>query len=345
MIGGWYDVCLVGLACHDFASLDSPPMPYRAHRLGFTLVELLVVIAIIGILVAMLLPAVQAAREAARRAQCANNFKQLGLAFHNFEGTFKYWPLSRPDGATPGPQNNWAPFVLPHLEQQNLVSGYDLNQNWWVDPNRPLVQTHLSVLQCPSTPDQFRFQDKPESTPPNKTGACGDYFTPAGVHLDINNELPLGQQFSASASLLGVVAWGSPENRRNSIAAVTDGTSNAILVAEDSGREDVYRGRTRYAVDYVGPPRIRARGGAWATTDNAYMIGQRLPWHSSYSPIPGPMTINNSNEWGHCFYSFHPGGANFCFADGSVRHLGQSTELFVLAALVTRAGGEVESAE
>lgn len=313
-------------------------MSQTPRRPAFTLVELLVVIAIIGILVSLLLPAVQSAREAGRRAQCSNNMKQLGLAFHNFDSTFKYWPLSRPDSV--GPQNNWMPFVLPYLEQQNLIAGYDLNQNWWVDPNRPLVQLPLSVVKCPSTPDQDRVQDKPETTPPNKTGACGDYFTPAGVHTDINNELPSGQQFPAGSNLLGVVAFHSADNTRNLMAQVIDGTSNSILIAECAGREDVYRGRVKYAVNYTGSPRIRARGGAWATTDNAYMIGQRLPWHASFSTIPGPLQINNSNEWGHCFYSFHPGGANFCIADGSVRFIGQSISLYVLATQVTRAGQE-----
>jgi prepilin-type N-terminal cleavage/methylation domain-containing protein/prepilin-type processing-associated H-X9-DG protein len=308
-------------------------------RPAFTLIELLVVIAIIGILVAMLLPAVQAAREAARRAQCANNFKQLGLAFHNFDSARKFWPLSRPDSSSE-PQNNWVPHILPYLEQQNLAAGYDLNQNWWIDPNRLLVQLQLPILQCPSTPNPDRFQDKPEATPPNKRGACGDYFTPAGVHPDINNELPASQQFQAAANLLGVIAMGGPTNRRNTIAAVTDGTSNSILIAEDAGREDVYRGRIFYPVNYTGSPRVRARGGAWATTDNPYMIGQRMPWHASFGPIPGPMAINNSNEWGHCFYSFHPGGANFCFADASIRYLSQSTNLYTLATLVTRANGE-----
>jgi prepilin-type N-terminal cleavage/methylation domain-containing protein/prepilin-type processing-associated H-X9-DG protein len=313
------------------------------RRRAFTLVELLVVIAIIGILVALLLPAVQAAREASRRSQCANNLKQLGLAFHNFDSTFRYWPLARPANST-DPQNNWAPFVLPYLEQQNLIAGYDLTKDWWVAPNRPLVALQLAVVQCPSTPDQSRMQDKPE-TPVNKTGACGDYFTPSGVDPAINNELQAAQQFPSTANLTGVIAFGSATNPRNSLAYVTDGSSNSILLAEVAGREDVYRGRQKYAVNYTGNPKVRARGGAWATTDNAYPIGARAPWNSSFGTIPGTMRINNSNEWGHLFYGFHPGGANTCFADGSVRLLSESSDLYVLATLVTRANGEATSAE
>jgi len=314
-------------------------MPRRQLQPGFTLVELLVVIAIIGVLVALLLPAVQSAREAARRSQCSNNLKQIALAFHNFEDAMKELPLAYTDPNKPG-KNNWAPFVLPYLEQQNLVAGYDTKIDWWVEPNRSLVQIHLPVFLCASTPNPKRIQDKPETTPPNKTGACGDYFTPTGVHLDINNSLPASEQISSTADLRGVIMWWDTNNTNNRFASVTDGTSNSIMIGECAGREDVYRGRTRYGVDYTGNPKIRARGGAWATTDNAYQIGQRNPWNASFGTIPGTVSINNSNEWGHCFYSFHPAGANFAFADGSVRHLGQSTSLYVLACLTTRAGGE-----
>src|SRR5262245_53437000 len=118
---------------------------------GFTLVELLVVIAIIGILVALLLPAIQAAREAARRSQCENNLKQLGLAFLNYEQTKREFPLAYTKPVAPAHgTNNWAPFVLSHLEEGNLVAGYDLNEDWWREPNRAIVQTHLPVLLCPS---------------------------------------------------------------------------------------------------------------------------------------------------------------------------------------------------
>jgi prepilin-type processing-associated H-X9-DG protein len=96
-----------------------------------------------------------------------------------------------------------------------------------------------------------------------------------------------------------------------------------------------------YPVNYTSSPRVRARGGAWATTDNPYTIGQRRAWDAAFGPIPGEPKINNSNEWGHAYYSFHTGGANFAFADGSVRFLSESTSLVALAVLTTRAGGEV----
>lgn len=311
----------------------------RVHSRGFTLVELLVVIAIMGILFALLLPAVQFARESARRTQCLNNMRQLGLAFHLFHDVNKQLPLAFTNPAA-GSQNNWAPFVLPYLEQQNTIQGYDLTIDWWREPNRTIAQRRLPILQCTSTPNPFRIQDKPETTPPNKTGAVGDYFTPAGVHPDINLSLSALSQVDTSQDLSGVICWFSATKQSNSLAAVTDGTSNSIMVGECAGREDVWRRRNKFTVDYVGAVKIRARGGAWATTDNAYEIGQRKPWNASFTTIPGFPAINNSNEWGHCFYSFHPQGANFLMADGSVRFLGESTNLRTLADLVTRASGQ-----
>ena len=103
-------------------------------RSAFTLIELLIVIAIIGVLIGLLLPAVQASREAARRTSCANNLKQIALAMHNHENTFSILPYSKRDST---PQRSWAPDLLPFLEQANLVSGayYDLTQNWWRMPS------------------------------------------------------------------------------------------------------------------------------------------------------------------------------------------------------------------
>lgn len=311
------------------------------RRHGFTLIELLVVIAIIALLMALLLPAIQKVRAAADRMLCASNMRQLVIALHHFHNDNNQFPLAYTDVGGPQAWHNWVSYTLPYVEGQNLAKDYDTSIPWWIGTNRDVVIRRMKIMQCPSTPDPQRIQDKPETTPPNKTGSCGDYFAVAGVHLDINNSLPPSQQFVSTTNLVGALGWYDTNlNRKNCFAALRDGTSHTIMLGECAGREDVYRGRTFYPVSYTGTPRIRARGGAWATTDNAYMIGQRLPWHASFGTIPGEVKINNSNEWGHCFYSMHPNGANFAFADGSVRFLPESTSLHSLATLCTRSFGE-----
>ena len=326
-------------------------------RSGFTLIELLVVIAIIGTLVGLLLPAVQSAREAGRRTQCGNNMRQIALGFLNCESGRRQLPLAytNPTGATKF--HSWAPFVLPFIEEANLVASYTLATEWWKSPNREIVANQLAVVQCPSTPTFNRIQDKPETTPPNKTGACGDYFPPTGVHpLDANAFLATGEKISGDTR--GVICWWSdgtkatlagltntgPQNTANRLKDVTDGLTRSILLAECAGREDVYRGATKYPVDYTGALsgglKIRARGGAWATTDNPYTIGSIKPWDTSLGDIPTPPAINSSNEWGHGFFAFHPTGANVAMADGSIQFLGTDTPLRLLCTLVTRAGGE-----
>jgi prepilin-type N-terminal cleavage/methylation domain-containing protein/prepilin-type processing-associated H-X9-DG protein len=377
-------------------------------RRGFTLIELLVVISIIGILVGLLLPAIQSARQAARRGQCQNNLKQLALAFHSFESAQRHLPFCK-RGESDGAARSWVPDLLPFLEQANMVSdaNYDLTQDWWrtqsayiadpasPDPNNPnfipdpdghavpngiTVQKFVQVMMCPATPIQERTQFKDDSDVGHKIGACGDYFTPEGVHSAILNEfpgtLPLGaanpgfpagtvaadkvvisgvlQPYGAGAlptwtsSIEGDarVQLISSRVKYPHFDAVTDGTSNTILLGEDAGREDVWRGREMMPsnADKSASNCARARGGAWATNDNSYAIGQRINWCSSSSTIPGTMKINNSNEWGHLYYSFHEEGAQFAFADGSVRFLSDGIALWVLASLTTRSGGEALSA-
>jgi len=164
------------------------------------------------------------------------------------------------------------------------------------------------------------------------------------VVIAINADLNPAEQFPMGSDLASCL---TVFPLRPTIGAIADGTSNTILFGESAGREDVWRGgnRTPAQTDKSLSNVARARGGAWATNDNPYSIGSRAMWYTSNpalgTVIPGIIKMNNSNEWGHCFFSFHTGGAVFAYADGSIRFLRESISLRNLAALSTRAGGEI----
>jgi prepilin-type processing-associated H-X9-DG protein len=305
----------------------------RTTRRAVTLTELLVVIFIMAVLIGLLLPAVQKAREAAANVQCRNNLKQIGLALHLFESDRGRFPPGAVSGPFPGAgvltdalHGGW-PFLLPYVEQQALYEAYRWDVDFFDPANQPAVSTQLKVLQCPAA-QANRVVDA--SHPGGAfggggRGACTDYSPVAEV-----------DPFLADLGLIdrvGNYQGALPRNGMTRLTDVTDGMSNTLLVAEDAGRPQLWR-----AGRYV--PGQFSFGGPWASIANPVEITGAS---ADGAKVSGPCGINCTNNQQP--YGFHPGGANFLFADGSVRLLSAGIDIRVLAALATRAGGEVVSGE
>jgi prepilin-type N-terminal cleavage/methylation domain-containing protein len=312
---------------------------------AFTLVELLVVMAIIGILIALLLPAVQSAREAARRMQCANNLKQLGLSLLNFENSNKRLPpaaVTDTGGRAIFGNSNRSCFVflLPFMEEKATASLFTLGtatdsaarRNWENSVNQPMYQTTIAGLLCPSTPTNPRTCSGIASSAVAYTNAAASDYAPY-YQVDMG---------SPSAVALGLVTIGNPINsypilERNLwsyIKDVTDGMSKSLLFIEVAGLPQVYNSNWQPIINSSGTL-VTAEGGAWADNQNAI----NLKGSSADGLIIGgicPFNCTNNVE----AYSFHPGGINAVFGDGAVHFLNNSTSIQTMAAMVTRNNGE-----
>jgi prepilin-type N-terminal cleavage/methylation domain-containing protein/prepilin-type processing-associated H-X9-DG protein len=314
-------------------------------RNAFTLVELLVVIAIIGVLVALLLPAIQAAREAARRMQCANHLRQLGLACHNFVDVRKVIPPSRtasggfpPLAIPPNAYNSWAPWLLPYLEQGNLANIYNPQLHFGHANNRQAIQTQIQVFYCPSTPKQKRIVDFTSTSGGtfNITGAaCADYSVIRQVETNLwtnfPNDVDRYTDFASaglSATNLGPHSYNSGNQIRvMRWASVTDGLSNTLFYVEDAGRPDEYVANWRLAG--------RNSGAAWADEANEFGLNGCNPPNDTR---PGRIAVNCTNDGEP--YAFHPAGINACFCDGSVRFISSNIPIRTFARLTTAQAGE-----
>jgi prepilin-type processing-associated H-X9-DG protein len=302
-----------------------------------TLVELLVVIAIIGVLIALLLPAVQAAREAARRMQCGSHLRQIGIAIANYSLHHRE-RLPPFQGSGRGSPRPWRWQLLPYLEQANVAPFADI-ENEQHSSQSVLRNTLLPVFQCPSTPGFPRRTEKMSTKSRHLVGAGRDYAAAAWVHGLVEED--------------ATAWWGrldpavDPRGALESVATparlsyIEDGLSNTILVFEQSGRPTVYRadqatGRTaREPVPFDGPEYHAFVGieALWSTRDHEY-VGDTLARSRIYGT-----SLNNDNIIG--LYSFHEGGANVLLGDGSVRFLRETVAPQTVIALLTREGGEV----
>jgi prepilin-type N-terminal cleavage/methylation domain-containing protein/prepilin-type processing-associated H-X9-DG protein len=312
-----------------------------APRAGFTLVELLVVIAIIGILVALLLPAVQAAREAARCLQCRNNLKQIGVAVHNYEGTYRTFPPastgpSSSSAATPPYRHGWVAMTLPWIEQGGIQQEYEFLANWYDPANAGLVVIPLEVYHCPSA----NFGRTATSKSPafgERTAAAWDYAS-----VNLSSYVP-GFAGTANAER----RKGVMNDREGSrIADILDGTSQTLMVSEVANRPqlwvlgqqrtDLLAQTSNYPAGLVGLG--ETTGGVWAEHQKAVSVGGASA-DGTTTIGGGPCALNCTNDWE--IYAMHPGGANGLFADGSVQFLGDTLPITVLGAVCGRSDGEV----
>lgn len=325
-------------------------MNVRSRR-GFTLIELLVVIAIIAILIALLLPAVQQAREAARRTQCKNNLKQIGLAIHNYHDVYRAFPFSWMIGDDLN-ASVWGIAILPYLDQAPLFNQIDPDlPPWGSAANIAAIRTPLNVYMCPSTPDStiHNYDYSPAGFPITFTAARSDYIVTSGVRSGFADVAyggnPGGQRGGAFHFVGFDIAASPPGPSGNSIsrmADVIDGTSSTMLIGERVGGSNIYR---LNQVDAALTGALGGtNGGGWGDILNgeewfagALFDGTPPP----FSPNGGPCVVNCTNARSAGLYSFHVGGIQILLADGSVRFLSENIDSFVFAGLVTDAKGEI----
>jgi prepilin-type N-terminal cleavage/methylation domain-containing protein/prepilin-type processing-associated H-X9-DG protein len=347
------------------------------RRAAFTLVELLVVIAIIGVLVALLLPAVQAAREAARRTQCGNNLKQIGLGFANYESTFQrvtpashipWWPAGKDkddflDFTKPfGP--NWAVMLLPYVEQQAMydqsqpvaypgvpitigTATSNANQTWRIVRN-----VEMKVYQCPSEAYKKTHYNDPTGGPADKDWARGNYGVTAGWE-DYDHVANGNIMITSSAGVMkGFIS--SPMASANygaRFAEVTDGTSNTILVAELRAGKSPLDPRGVWALGFPSSSIVNAGRAASNPTPNNILgdsgrDGDEIQTCSKFwTPTIGSQDRLGCMKGGSLMTSgmsrsLHPAGVNVCFADGSVRFIKNNIDEQSWGFLISKAEGQ-----
>jgi len=277
----------------------------RRPNRGFTLIELLVVIAIIAILIALLLPAVQQAREAARRTQCRNNLKQIGLAMHNYHDAHRVFPIGNLNTRFWTCQSQ----ILPFLDQATLYNQLDFSSGSpcfsWLEGKTFIKEGGIimPVFQCPSDPNTGKIRD----------------FTGFGQHVPTDY---LGVSGTSGTAHDGVFF----SNSSTEIGHITDGTSNTIMVGERGISSDLQFGWTLCAFGLGGQP---------GETDNLLSTAVGI---GSGNPSATGTVITTQNGF---FWSNHVGGAHFLLADGAVRFISASVDFQTFQDLSTTRGDEV----
>jgi prepilin-type N-terminal cleavage/methylation domain-containing protein/prepilin-type processing-associated H-X9-DG protein len=315
----------------------SLPSPTSSQRAGFTLIELLVVIAIIAILIALLVPAVQKVREAAARAQCSNNLKQLGLAVHAYHDTQKRIPPNAitinynwaTDQSVPGPNTwTWIARILPYIEQGTLATTYNI-PGGTLGAAQPGLATIIPVLICPSAIEKNTpavANDWANTGWNAVTMGLTNYRGVSGYNWGMNGSSTFTTAFAvadpdATYGQRGLdmgngIFYRSDGNRVLTLPKITDGTSNTLMIGESTHSYDQHC-------------------GGWAMPN--YVNGTcAIPLNYNDPP---PATYGNwPNRYS--FRSFHSGGGNFCLADGSVRFVSQGININIYRNACSIRGGE-----
>ncbi|MEZ6138228.1 MAG: DUF1559 domain-containing protein [Pirellulaceae bacterium] len=312
-------------------------LPEGPSRRAFSLVELLVVLAIIATLISLILPAVHGARESSRRMSCQSNLRQLGLALHAFENSYRRFP---PSGWTEANPNNpagkyvgWRALTLPFIEQTNTQKLVDFQLHWWEGTNATVASVQINIFQCPSTPTRIEVlsaiakSPRPALTFANPI-AGADYEAMMGVQpASINAHL--NRAVYNTANRFSVLH----RNSSTRFAEITDGTSNTVVLVESSARPAVYHRRR------MQPTLANDQGIGWADSEGAFSLdgasrdGSREGCGANCSAA---MNAKNDNEP----YSFHHGGSNLLYADAHVTFVSESVDLPVFAATCTKLAGE-----
>ena len=313
---------------------------------GFTLIELLVVVAIIGVLVGLLLPGVQSSREAARRTQCQNNLRQVGIGLHTHHAARDCFPTTVSTGSV---RHNWCAQLLPYIDNNPLAGIYDYTVLWNHVNNREAVQVPLSFMTCPSTPGGPLQHPRFKTVAPTWGAAAADYMGSSGPNPGLWTAVPaiVSTPDPGNRNRVGFFAGTVQPGRKGRQARqMTDGLSQSIAIVESAGRPQVWAfGRmvpnsglssspagTKYYVSLCG----------WADPNTNDSTGFRFDPSqtdpANQSVAPGPQIVNGSNHGG--IYAFHPGGANVLLADASVRFLDVAASPDVVAAMLTVQAGD-----
>lgn len=287
------------------------------RRRGFTLIELLVVIAIIAILVSLLLPAVQQAREAARRVQCRNNLKQISLAIHNYHDVFNLFPATEVGGTGTLAKASTFVAILPYLEHSGVFTLYNSSLGNSDPINMAAVQQMIPAYLCPSAPLRRQI---PISACDANNRAPGTYAVSTG------SGDPWGS-FATRNPHNGAIV--GPASGKTQMRDITDGTSNTLLVGEAAWNLPDYlftsgpcSGQVRWGFTYWSSP---------------YPLATAFTTMAPFNPRKGGANVLSR------FRSEHIGGSQFALADGSVKFVSENISQIVLDAAGTRAGGEVQN--